>query len=516
MEENKKIEETGKPEEIQRIKLQRHMWPDEIEKKQLKKSNHRLKTALIICVILAFACGWLFGSFSPIPYFHQIKNTLDSNTAMDSDKKFSEVLKIMSDDWYFASGIDDVSTRLSNQALYGMTTNDEDPHTSYMSSEEVQSFTQSINQNYVGIGVQFISTDGINMIERVFPNSPAEKAGMQAGDIMHAVDGTVIDGMNSSDIAALVQGEEGTDVVIDVIRESETITLTITRAKVSMTAYGKMRTDTEAYLKIYHFGDTTADETVSYLDSFVSSGADSLVIDLRGNGGGYLDSLQKIASCFLPADTVVMRQVYSDGTEETVKTVGGMYDAFKKIVILIDGDTASASEVLTMALKEQRDDVTVIGTTSYGKGTVQITKMFDDGSALKYTVSKWVSPNGVWINDTGIEPDIEVKLHDVLYTSFVQMEDTDTVSADSVSDFVKEVQLSLDYLDYEVDRQDGYFSQATLSAIQQFEKDHDMEQTDVLNPDTYSAIVSAVVADWNSQETHDLQLQKADEVCANE
>ena len=277
-----------------------------------------------------------------------------------------------------------------------------------------------------------------------------------------------------------------------------------------------MRTDTEAYLKIYHFGDTTADETISYLDTFVSSGADSLVIDLRGNGGGYLDSLQKIASCFLPKDTVVMRQVYSDGSEETVKTVGGMYDAFKKIVILIDGDTASASEVLTMALKEQRDDVTVIGTTSYGKGTVQITKMFDDGSALKYTVSKWVSPNGVWINDTGIEPDIEVKLHDVLYTSFVQMEDTDTASVDTVSDFVKEVQLSLDYLDYEVDRQDGYFSQVTLAAIQQFEKDHDMEQTDVLNPFAYEAIVSAVVADWNSEETHDLQLQKADEVCANE
>ena len=118
MEENKKIDETEKPEEIQRIRLQRHMWPDEIEKKQLKKSNHRLKTALIVCVILAFACGWLFGSFSPIPYFHQIKNTLDSNTAMDSDKKFSEVLNIMSEDWYFASDIEDVSTRLANQALW--------------------------------------------------------------------------------------------------------------------------------------------------------------------------------------------------------------------------------------------------------------------------------------------------------------------------------------------------------------------------------------------------------------
>lgn len=151
------------------------------------------------------------------------------------------------------------------------------------------------------------------------------------------------------------------------------------------------------------------------------------------------------------------------------------YSNIQNIVILTNGNTASAAEVLTLALKQQRDDVTVVGTTTYGKGTVQVSKMFDDGSALKYTTSKWLSPDGTWVNGVGITPDQEVKLHDVFYRSFSNMEDDESFCVDSVSDSIADAQQCLDYLGYTVDRKDGYFSSETGNALKQYKEEHGLK-----------------------------------------
>ncbi len=483
------------------------------EKNQKNNKNKKSRFTWILSVIIVFVGGLVIGSVVPVKGTERIRESVSNSIASDSDEKFKTILEIMSNDWYFAADIEDVEQRLTDQALAGMTTNDEDAHTEYMSAEEITSFTQSINRSFVGIGVQFRSTeDGLNIVTRVIPNSPAEAAGVQAGDIIHAVDDVIVDGYSASEIKELVTGEEGTYVSIDVLRDGKDIVFKIQRAEVSSTAYGEVKDNGIGYLQIEQFGTTTADEVESVLTQFVQQGITGLVIDLRGDGGGYLDALDGVASLFLPEGTVYISRTYSDGSTIESKTSGGMIEGIENIVILVNENTASAAEAFTLCMKEQRDDVTVVGQTTYGKGSVQVTKYFDDGSAIKYTNALWYSPNGLNVNGTGITPDVEVLLHDFLYTSYSGMDEEDSYAVDSVSDYVKEAQIALDYLGYEVDRYDGYFSYATLAALQAYETEHDLTVSDTLTSTVYEAIISSGVYKWTSDEDADTQLAMAMEI----
>ncbi len=507
MSENK-VEE--KDEELKTITLKKYVWPDEAALKEEKKKNKRLKKIAVIIGVLCIFVGWFGGSILPYGFTTSLRNLIKNGTTMSSSNKIQEVLEIMENDWYFGSDIDELDDRLVDQALTGITTNSEDKHTQYMTKDEMESFTQSINRNYVGIGVQYINTDGTAIVEKVYKNTPAEKAGVQPGDIIHTVDGEDMSGKTSAEIKEAVQGESGTTVTIGFIRDGKNIALKITREEVSSTVYGELLDNNIGYLQLYQFGSTTPDEVKSYLDDF--KGVDGLVIDLRDNGGGYLDSVEGVSSCFLEKGTKVMSQEYSNGETRETDTKSDKYTDIKNIVILTNGNTASAAEVLTLALKQQRDDVTIVGTTTYGKGTVQVSKMFDDGSAIKYTTSKWLSPDGTWVNGVGITPDVELKLHDVFYQTFSNMEDDDSYSVDSVADAIKDAQLCLDYLGYSVDRTDGYFSSETGLALKNYKEEHHLESNETLDKDTYDSLRSAVILDWNTTRTHDTQLQKAQEI----
>lgn len=515
MEEEKKDEQVedfdaqeSTDQQIQRIKLKRHYWPDELEMMQLKKRVNRSRFLIALTAVVMIAAGWLLGTMWPIGG----RYSSITNTAMDSTDKFQAILSILENDWFFKDDIEDIDTTLTDKALYGMTDNDIDAHTSYMSKEELDSFQQNINRNFVGIGVQFYTNEGVHMISKVYKNSPADEAGVQAGDIIHAVDGTIVDDMTANEVKEICSGEEGTDVTIEFLRQGKSVTLKITRGEVNATAYGEVR-DSIGYLELYQFGDSTAEEVITYLDEFKEAGITDIILDLRDNGGGYVDSLQNVASCFLPEGDVVLTQIYSDGSETPTKTKSGQYTNIEKIVILVNENTASAAEAMTLALKENRpEDVTVVGTTTYGKGTAQVTKTFDDGSALKYTTSKWVSPDGNWINGIGITPDESVKLHDVFYRSFAGMEEEEEYSYDSVSDAISDMQLCLNYLGYDVDRTDGYFSKSTEDAIVSFETDHELESSTTLTKTIYDAIRSAVSLRWNSTTDTDTQYAKALEI----
>ncbi len=493
--------------EFEGMKVKRYMWPDEVELKKTKKQNKILKFILIASILLSLGVGALLG-MTVLP---ELFNTPISTSGELS--KVSTLLDVMSSDWYFAKDIEDVRTRLTDQALYGITTNEEDPHTSYMSEEEMEEFTSSINRNFVGIGVEFINTNGMSLVTKVFKNAPAEKAGVKAGDIIYAADGVLLEDKTSDEIKELIVGDEGTPVNIEFIRDGEHINIEIIRGPVNATAFGYMIDEDTGYIELYQFGDSTASEMKEYLDEFVKGKSEiSLIIDLRDNGGGYLDALNKVANFLLPSGTTVMLQEYSDGSQDKIVTKEGQYTQIKNIVILVNENTASASEVLTMALKEQRDDVTVIGTTTYGKGTVQVSRMFTDGSAIKYTTSRWLSPNGVWVNGTGITPDVEVILDDALMTAYMGMEEDETFQYDSVDTAVQETQLALRYLGYTVDRTDGYFSRRTETALKQYETAEGLTADGVLSESDYKAIVASVLIDWHTNAAHDVQLAKALEV----
>jgi len=482
-----------------RIQLQRHLWPDEVEDRRHKRRSRFMLIVLLVCTFMlgVVVGGNLLSTTEQVPV----------NTVLSS--KLDSVYSLLRNNWYFGTLDENVDQHLIDRALYGMATSAEDPHTTYMSSEELASFTTSIDMGFVGIGVQYTTADNLNMITRVFHNSPAEKSGVLPGDIIYRVDGVLVTEMDPDTLPDAVKGEEGTKVVIEFLRDNEIVEKTIIRGAVQNTAYGEMLEDEVGYLEIYQFGSSTGYEVQEYLNLMSAQGMKSLVLDLRDNTGGYLDAYVSVVSFFVDEGLTVMKQIYSDGTEEKCVSKGGKFENIEDIVILVNGNTASAAEVLTVALQELRDDVTVMGTTTYGKGTVQVTHTFRDGSALKFTTSKWVSPNGVWVNGTGIEPDITVKLPDVLYYSYVRMEEGEQYELDSVSGYTQIAQQALEYIGYSVNRTDGYFDQGTKESLIHFQKEFGCAQLGVLDTETFEALIAQVTKRWSIEKEADPQLMSA-------
>ena len=356
----------------------------EKENRRLRRRGITLTVFAVFCSLCALIIGLGIGSFSPLPAVARLSRNLTNPSTADSKEKISYVMEVMERYWYFSREIENGEERFTDQALSGITDNEEDPHTDYMSKEEIESFTQGINRNFIGIGVTFTNVeDGLHLITRVFRDSPAEKAGVQAGDIIHSVDGTVVDGLSSQELKELVQGEEGTDVTIVFLREGKYITLDITRGQVGHTVDAVVAEEGIGLLTIEQFGESTSQEVTECLDEFLEKGATKLIIDLRDDGGGYLDVLRDVASLFLPANKVFIQREYTDGSVVLSKTDGGQYRQFSPIVILVNENTASAAEAFTLCMKENREDVTIVGEKTFGKGSVQVTKYFKDGSALK-------------------------------------------------------------------------------------------------------------------------------------
>lgn len=490
------------------VKLEKHLWPDEIEEKKKRRNKTVIRWMTVVVIVVAFGLGYGLGDKKPAK--SMVASVSTTKQESFSYTKLKLVNNILAKDWYFGEDSEAFNESLVEKAILGMVNNETDIHTSYMTKEETENFTTSIDMGFVGIGVQFTTAENMNMVTRVFADSPAEKAGVQAGDIIYKVDGVVVEDAMSDDIAALVKGEEGSHVTITFLRQNEEVELDIIRGKVENSAYGEMIDENIGYIEIYQFGSTTASVIKSYLDNLSAQGMKKLIIDLRDNGGGYLLALVDIASFFLPEDTVCIQQEYRDGTREVSKTVGGNYENIEEIVILINGNTASASEVLTMALKEQRNDVTIVGTTSYGKGTVQVSRPFTDDTTLKYTTSRWLTPLGNWVNGVGIVPDEEVFLHEILYNIVYTFPEDTVYSVDEVSEFVRTAQLALDMLGYDVKRTDGYFDSSTSSALVSFQRSINLENEGKLDNDTYEALISRVSREWAlDKETYDTQLNRA-------
>jgi carboxyl-terminal processing protease len=485
-------------EENVRIKLERHVWPDERATRKRKKI---FVSTVIIAIVLSFGIGWLFGSFLQTPI---TVNNSGKYTRLDA------IIETLSAQWYFGKDVESLEKWLLDNAINGMIDLNGDIHTKYMTPEEVRSFNDSIDMGFVGIGVQYyMSADGYPVVERVFKNSPAEAFGVMPGDIIYTVDGVDIKGFETEEIASRVKGKEGTTVVIEFLRAGAIVKKEIIRGLVKNSAFGQILTGNVGYLEVYQFGSSTTQEVVNYLNDMKAKNVTKLVIDLRDNGGGYLNTLIGISSLLLPKDTVVIRQEYKDGRSEIGKTLGGQMTNFTDIVILVNGNTASASEVLTAALQEQAG-IKVVGVQTYGKGTVQITRPFSDGSALKFTTAQWMSPNGKAIHGVGITPDYIVQLHPVFYFDKIVLEEGVTYGLDQVDESVELAQLALDFLGYSVSRTDGYFDQSTVEAIVKFRSDYALEDSERLDKKSLQVLSTEVIRYWFTNRSNlDTQLQKA-------
>ena len=482
-----------------RVKLKKQ--PLESERKEIR---HRRKTKIFmtLLVIFVFVSGIVLGFSFSTP---QIINVVNDNKTQVIDAFFNEY-------WLYGNDYEDLSQVLSDKSFYGMTSFENDPYTTYQSNEEMKEFASSINMNFVGIGVSYNLQNNVATILRVFKDSPAENAGLLVGDIIKTVNGTSIDGLDTETIRSMVLGEEGTLVKVGITRQGSEMEFAITRGRVDSTVFA-YDVDGIPVLELMSFGENTHHEVIKYLNEYKNS--DKLIIDLRDNGGGYQTSVEAIAGLFIGDNQIVMHTINKYGDEiDSYSNSDVYFDNFKEIAILTNENTASAAEVLTICLLEQHPNAYSVGTTTYGKGVVQSTFQLNDGSAIKMTTSKWVSPNHVWINGEGIKPTYEVYLQDVMYDTFFDIKE-ETFKYDDVSGFVRVSQEALEYLDYPVERKDGYFDRSFERALNDFKFDYNLTLDGTLDKETYEAIISALIRTKSMDRTKDLQLNKALELIKN-
>ena len=302
-------------------------------------------------------------------------------------------------------------SELENGIYTGLVNSLEDPYSVYYSAEELKELQMSTEGIYYGIGAYLsqAAADDYCVISGTIENTPAEEAGLRADDIIYKVDGIDVAGMDISEVVALIKGEEGTQVVLTLVREGEEdyLEIPVERRKIeSPTVSTEMLENDIGYIEITEFDDVTEDQFAEALAECKGKGMKALILDLRSNPGGNLSTVCEISRMVLPKGMIVYTEDKYGNRDEY--TCDGVRQLKVPAVVLVNGYSASASEILAGAMKDH-GIATIMGTTTFGKGIVQRVISLSDGSAVKLTVSKYYTPNGNDIHEKGIEPDVEVE-----------------------------------------------------------------------------------------------------------
>jgi carboxyl-terminal processing protease len=285
-----------------------------------------------------------------------------------------------------------------------------DKYSAYYTKEEMTDLMEDTKGNFVGIGVYLTLDEEKNLVKvyGVIPNSPAEEVGVQAGDYITNVNGINLDGSQLDKLADDLRGEEGTKVTFKVLRGSETLEFNATRRKVEIVhVSGQVVEGNIGYIAVDSYDGKVAEQFEAEYDKLASQGIKALIVDIRNNGGGLVDQSVTMADYFLDSGTGILIEKNNKDQETTTRA-----KTRKKItmptVVLVNGYSASASEIFSAALKEKADNVTIVGTKTYGKGVIQGIYNLTDGSGLKLTIEEYFTPNHNSINNVGVEPDVVV------------------------------------------------------------------------------------------------------------
>lgn len=283
-----------------------------------------------------------------------------------------------------------------------------DKYTEYMTSKEAEEFNKSLSGDVgTGIGVELAKDGDSVKVVRVLAKNPAESAGILAGDIISKVNGEDVSKENVSEISKKIRGDAGTTVKIGVVRGNEKKEFSVTRAKIENPSVELTKKDGVATLSIYRFDNETGVLAKKYAEEIKNEGISKVILDLRGNGGGYVQAAKTVASLWLEKNALIVSEKTGSKTVEEIRATGDNPLKGTKTVILLDGSSASASEIVAGALKEYKA-AQIVGEKSYGKGSVQTTIDMPNGALLKVTIAKWFTPSGKNISNNGISPDIKV------------------------------------------------------------------------------------------------------------
>ena len=410
-----------------------------------KKKGPGFITGFIVgCAIAVIAGVFLFAFVYPRLYGNHNTNVLTTHEKTETpndgpvlDEATSEKLDLINDmilDHYYK---DDVTVDEKRDALYrGLVSSLGDTYSVYYNEEEFISLQQQNEGIYYGIGAYVSFDEDINRsyVSGVIKGSPALEAGLKENDIFWEVDGTSTEGMPTDEVASLIRGPENTDVTIVIHRGHEELTFTITRRKVEhQTVDGRMLEDGIGYIQLAEFDSVTPDQFIETYEELQAEGMRAMVLDLRGNPGGNLDAVCKIADRLLPKGIIVYTIDKYD-QKETYEA-DGKHEIRIPLAVLVNGNSASAAEILAGAIKDYNKG-TLIGTTTFGKGIVQRYFPLGDGTAIKLTISDYYTPSGNNIHKVGIEPDMIVEFDAEAY----EKDETDNQLDEAVAVLKKELQ----------------------------------------------------------------------------
>ena len=358
---------------------------------------------MVIIMIIAILFGFLIGN---VVSFTK-KETINSSVPSEL-KEFVDTYNDIVNNYY-----DKVNKEeLIDAGIKGMINYLDDPYATYFDGTSSTNFNQTLEGNYEGVGIEVTLDNNKVKITKVFADTPAKKAGIKVGDYITKVNGESVEGKSLSDVVSLIKNAKNKEVEITITRDSQEKTMKVTRTTVDM-PYTSSKVYEEngkkiGYLKIEMFSNNITKQVKKELESLKKKNIDKLVIDVRDNPGGYLTQVTEILSLFMTKKDVIY-QLQTKNNKEKVYSTSSKATYSYPVVVLINENSASASEILASAFKETYN-AEIVGVNSYGKGTVQKTGDLNNGDTIKYTVQKWLTPKGNWINEKGVTPTKEVKL----------------------------------------------------------------------------------------------------------
>ena len=403
-----------------------------------------------------------------------------------------------------------MADQLIEGAIQGMVATLKDPYSVYMDKETAKQFSETLDSSFEGIGTEIGMENGKVIIVSPYKDSPAEKAGLKPKDQIIKVDGESVEGLDLYDTRLKIRGEKGTKVKLEVKRAgiSNPISFTIVRSEIPLdTVFSSIKKEAGksiGYMELTSFSENTAKDFIEQLNKLESEGIEGLVIDVRGNPGGLLSSVQGILGELVTKDEPFMKIAQRNGDTQAFYT--DLKEAKQyPIAVLTDGGSASASEILAGALQEA-GEYPLIGETTFGKGTVQQAVEMGDGSNIKLTLYKWLTPKGNWIHQKGIQPTLQVQQPAFFNVHPLTVEKT--LERDMNAEQIQYAQTMLKGLGFETGREDGYYDDRTELAVKAFQRVEGLEVTGKLDRKTAQQLEMRILEEIKDDK-NDVQLLTA-------
>ena len=399
--------------QLMKLGVEKHI-DDIMSVKEEYRRKMNLAIILSVCITLAFCFVFFASSIQHIKKNNQLSiqtvdETNDSKKTMQTlVNNLNELRDFISKKYYYAKDIDD--NELITKTMQGYVEGLGDEYSEYFSKEEYEKFNEQALGSYCGIGVYLTEKDGRTEVVSTIKDSPAEAAGVQSGDVIVGVNDEDVSTASSDEIVSKIKGKENTPVKLTVLRKNQYISFDMHTKEVQVYhVESKMLENNVGYIQLVTFNEGCADEFGKELQKLKDQGAQKYIVDLRYNTGGIVTECEKIASFFLPINSTIYQIKTANGTTEAVKTKIAPIDDKSPLILLVNEYSASASEILSGALKDY-NRAKLLGTKTYGKGVIQAVYQIKDGSALKLTIAEYLTPNNTSINKIGIEPDYIVEL----------------------------------------------------------------------------------------------------------